>query len=126
MKHHYLLGLFAICILAFGCRPNPSQEGKNYTNPLKTEEGNPLYIADPYVYQHDTVNYLTGTTTLPKGEGFACYTSTDLITWKYHGLLFQRPENHIGTWAYWAPEVEYYNGKFYMTYSCFVKGKDRL
>lgn len=126
MKHHYLLGLFAICLLAFGCRPNPSQEGKNYTNPLKTEEGNPLYIADPFVYQHDSVYYLTGTTTLPKGEGFACYTSTDLITWKYHGLLFQRPENHIGTWAYWAPEVEYYNGKFYMTYSCFVKGKDRL
>jgi len=126
MKYYRFLCLLASCILAFGCKQNMPQERKSYTNPLKTEEGNPLYIGDPFVYQHDSVYYLTGTTTLPEGEGFACYTSTDLITWKYHGLLFQKTENHIGTGAYWAPEVEYYNGKFYMTYSCAIKGRDQL
>ena len=35
--------------------------------------------------------------------------------------MYRKPENHIGSHAFWAPEVEYYKGKFYMTYSCYVE-----
>lgn len=95
--------------------------GKEYCNPLKTSDGQDVYVADPFVYAHDGVYYLTGTIGLSDGkQGFAYYTSPDLITWEYKGDLYRKPENHIGNSAFWAPEVKYYQGKFYMTYSCYV------
>lgn len=91
-----------------------------------TADSSKLNIADPFVYKHDHVYYLTGTTVLPEGEGFAYYTSTDLILWEYKGVLYRKPEGHIGTFGFWAPEVKFYKGKFYMTYSCYVKDVDRM
>jgi beta-xylosidase len=101
-------------------KPEPRVTEKTYTNPLKTIDGKEIYIADPFVYECKGTYYLTGTTNLPDGEGFAYYVSTDLITWEYKGALYRKPDNHIGTTAFWAPEVKYYKGKFYMTYSCYV------
>ena len=99
---------------------------RTYTNPLRTTDSTYVYVADPFVYKAGNLYYLTGTSTLPEGEGFVCYTSSDLITWEYKGLLYRKPENHIGSFGFWAPEVEYYKGKFYMTYSCYVKEYDRM
>lgn len=96
-------------------------DGKTYTNPVRTVDGQPLHIADPFVYTCKGVYYLTGTTNLPEGKGFAYYTSADLLTWKYGGVLYRRPEGHIGYDAFWAPEVKQYQGKFYLTYSCATK-----
>ena len=95
-----------------------------YTNPLQTSDGTPVRMGDPFAYEHNGVYYLTGTTGLPEGEGFAYYTSSDLITWEYKGALYRKPENHIGTTAFWAPEVKYYKGWFYLSYSCYVPTSD--
>lgn len=126
MKRFYFVLLSSLCLLLASCSQSATKQTKSYTNPLMTTDSAKLFIADPFVYQHDSVYYMTGTTLLPEGEGFACYTSTDLITWNYKGVLYKKPENHIGSFAFWAPEVEYYKGKFYMTYSCYVKGVDRM
>lgn len=96
---------------------------KTYANPLKTVDHKDLSIGDPFVYESDRTYYLTGTTS---DSGFEYYTSTDLITWKYEGFLYRKPAHHIGTNAFWAPEVRRYNDKFYMTYSCYVPGKEHL
>ena len=93
---------------------------KTYTNPLKTTDGADIHVADPFVYKAENLYYLTGTTTSPEGEGFIYYTSSDLIS------LYRKPENHIGDFAFWAPEVKYYKGKYYMTYSCFMKKYNRM
>lgn len=126
MKHFYII-FFSIAGLFFvACSLSTKQSGKTYINPLKTTGGAELLIADPFVYKYGSIYYLTGTTALPEGEGFACYTSTDLISWEPKGLLYQKPEDHIGVYGFWAPEVKYYNGKFYMTYSCYVKERDLM
>lgn len=40
------------------------------------------------------------------------------MTWRFGGTLYRRPADHFGTDCFWAPEVKYYRGRFYMTYSC--------
>lgn len=102
---------------------NRDKKGKTYTNPVRTTDGKPLAVADPFVYSHNGVYYLTGTT---GDAGFAYYTSTDLLTWKYGGLLYRIPEGHAGDSSFWAPEVKQYAGKFYLTYSCAMPERGRM
>lgn len=49
-------------------------------------------------------------------DGFYVYESDDLINWKNKGLCLEK-KNAVGDRWFWAPEVSYYNGKFYMLYS---------
>ena len=79
-----------------------------YTNPVLHD------YADPDVLYYDGVYYMYGT----MGPGYKVYSSTDLVNWEYRG---QCMENNFWGWenngSYWAPDVEYYNGKFYMVCS---------
>lgn len=49
-------------------------------------------------------------------DGFYVYQSEDLIHWENKGLCLSK-ENVIGDRWFWAPEVSYYNGQFYMVYT---------
>lgn len=134
-----LLSVFLICLFFpfFGCKgpgsnnksslkPEAKVTERTYTNPLKTTDGKEIDVADPFVFEYKGIYYLTGTTTLPDGEGFAYYISPDLITWEYKGALYRKPANSAGTNAFWAPEVRYYEGKFYLTYSCNIPSRRLL
>lgn len=61
---------------------------------------------------------MTGTTASAEASGFDYYVSSDLVAWEYGGPLFRKSPAHFGAGAFWAPEVERYEGRFYMTYSC--------
>lgn len=126
MKNPCLILSALLCMLFVGCNQPKAKRFKTYTNPLLAADSSKLFVADPFVYKYDSVYYMTGTTALPEGEGFACYTSTDLITWESKGLLYSKPENHIGAFGFWAPEVKFYQGKFYLTYSCYVEDLKRM
>ena len=66
--------------------------------------------------------YLTGTT---GGDGFDYYTSTDMVTWEYKGALYRKSDKHDAqATAFWAPEVKRYNGRYYLTYSCTMPGRE--
>ncbi|MDF9828957.1 glycoside hydrolase family 43 protein [Parabacteroides sp. PF5-6] len=118
---HKIISLLCVSILLIGCNHSGS-----YINPVKTIDQTEIHLADPFVYKHDGIYYMTGTSNLPEGEGFVCYRSTDLAVWEYLGELYRKPENHIGVYGFWAPEVKYYKGKFYMTYSCYVEKYGRM
>ncbi|MCH4018918.1 MAG: glycoside hydrolase family 43 protein [Prevotella sp.] len=111
-----LLSLALCAIVAFG----KSSCVRYYSNPLRTDDRKAIGVGDPYVYRYKGTYYLTGTAAIPDGQGFPCYTSRDLVTWTYRGDLYKKPDRHIGSSAFWAPEVKYYRHKFYMTYSCYV------
>ena len=118
MKNTILV--FLLCSLlapaTHGSARNPESEKDTYTNPVRTTDGEVLQVADPFVYEYKGTYYMTGTTA---GDcGFDYYTSKDLVTWEYGGPLFRKSAGHFGAGAFWAPEVQYYKGKFYMTYSC--------
>ena len=100
-------------------------------NNMKYNFKNPYFpLGDPYVLYHEGTYYLYGTTeiedrlldlndfkTSKNGEdGFYVYTSKDLINWQNQGLCLKKGDA-IGEKWFWAPEVTYYNGKFYMAYA---------
>jgi GH43 family beta-xylosidase len=80
-----------------------------YTNPVYGD-----YMADPFVLAHAGSYYAYGTA--PDrfdGRIFRVLHSTDLVHWQMLGGALEP----IGAEAYWAPEVAYADGIFYMYYS---------
>lgn len=81
--------------------------GATYTNAVYND------YADPDVLLYDGTYYLYAT----GGSGFEVHTSKDLVNWKKRGQAVT-PDLWGITKNYWAPDVEYINGKFYMVVSC--------
>jgi beta-xylosidase len=89
-----------------------------YQNPLAVEFG------DPYVlHVKGDKYYMYGTGGVAR-NGFAAYSSTDLVNWQSEGqVYFASNENGWSDstaeydGAYWAPEVYERNGKYYLFYS---------
>jgi GH43 family beta-xylosidase len=80
-----------------------------YKNPVYKQ-----YLADPFVLRHEGVYYAYGTGPLSAdGWPFPVLTSSDLVNWEQHGWALLPP----GGDEFWAPEVAYSNGMFYMYYS---------
>lgn len=50
-------------------------------------------------------------------DGIEVHTAKDLINWENKGYCLEKGNNVWGTHGFWAPEVSYYNGKFYMVYT---------
>lgn len=83
-----------------------------YTNPL------PVAFGDPYVFYEEGKGYFMYGTGGGAKQGFAAYSSPDLVNWKFEGQVYYgKNENGWGTGDYWAPEVYQVNGKYYMFYS---------
>ncbi len=82
---------------------------------VKTYYTNAIYdnYADPDVLYYDGTYYLYGT----GGSGYTVHTSRDLVNWKA-GRRVLTPNLWGITKNYWAPDLEYINGKFYMVVSC--------
>lgn len=107
------LALLAICI---SCKqdkkPGKAKQTDTYTNPLSVAFG------DPYVLDDDNGRYYMYGTGGGAKDGFATYSSNDLVAWEYEGQVYEG--NTEDSWcigAFWAPEVYKINGKYYMFYS---------
>jgi beta-xylosidase len=104
-----------------------------YTNPVY-----PYYFADPFVWKHEGRYYAVGTGPIgeensPKEADFTTskingiemaiplLVSDDLVNWKLHGGALIVPPIASGA-VFWAPEVAYDNGKFYLYYSFATEG----
>ncbi len=86
--------------------------------------------ADPYILEYNGRWYLYCTTENAKPledersfntdndveDGIFVYASYDLENWENLGLCLNK-KDVIGEKWFWAPEVIYHNGRFYMTYS---------
>src|SRR4051794_27353017 len=94
-----------------------STNNHSYSNPVYGS-----YMADPFVLQHDGHYYAYGTG--PRGENGYCFPvlhSTDLVNWEAKGWALVP----AGGDDFWAPEVAYDNGVFYMYYSAHgINGRD--
>jgi len=78
------------------------------------------YCADPFVLRADDGRYvLYGTTpvALPEGRAFQMLVSEDLETWVDAGGALAVPEERSPQTEYWAPEVAYANGLYWLYYS---------
>ena len=86
---------------------------------------NPIYRgADPFILTHEGKYYLYATNAAR--EGYKVAQSDDLVNWEDKGFCLKKGDvkgelvySADGKWCYgfWAPEVMYYKGKFYMIYT---------
>jgi beta-xylosidase len=91
---------------------------RTYTNPVYNG-----YFADPFVWQHEGIYYAIGTGAA-EAEGeveaqprvFPLLRSADFVTWEFVGNALLRPDAALGD-NFWAPEVAYWDGTFYLYYS---------
>lgn len=93
---------------------------RTYTNPVYPE-----YFADPFVWQHHGVYYAIGTGPAEaagqveerhQGRVFPLLRSEDLVHWQFVAQALLRPDPALGD-NFWAPEVVYCDGTFYLYYS---------
>lgn len=92
---------------------------------LKREEIN---IRDPYILLYRDEYYLYGTrgaTCFGEADGFDCYVSRDLTSFEGPFPVFQKPADFLPHRDYWAPEVIFENGFFYMFASFYTDGVGR-
>ena len=79
---------------------------------------NPVYpnsFPDPFVLKFRGEYFAYCTDFAADGKVFGVLRSRDLIDWQEIGGAMHRLENDAP--FYWAPEVTYHNGKFYLYYS---------
>lgn len=72
-----------------------------------------INIRDPFILPFKNKYYMYGTR-VGIQTGFDVYESTDLINWSNPKSTFEITDDFWATIDAWAPEVHYYNGKFYM------------
>ncbi len=77
-----------------------------YTNPI-------IKGADPFVLMHEGKYYLYSTN---YSEGYKALESDNLTHWSNESVVLHK-DNVMGEKDFWAPEVIFYGGKFYMIYT---------
>lgn len=81
-----------------------------------------INIRDPFIFPYDGRYYLYGSRVgLPTGmlfnghqDGIDVYVSADLENWSEAKEVFGAREDFWGKYQFWAPEVHFYNNRFYM------------
>lgn len=94
------------------------KEPSGFVNTITFKNPLPIAFGDPYVlYASDGKYYMYGTGGGAK-DGFAAYSSHDLVDWSPEGqVYFGNTDDSWGIGAFWAPEVYQVNDKYYMFYS---------
>lgn len=88
-----------------------------------------IRVRDPYIVPHEGKYYLFGTTDSDpwdgKGEGFQVYVSEDMENWEGPRYVFRPAPDFWGEKNFWAPEVHFYNGSWYIFASFIGSGRRR-
>jgi beta-xylosidase len=106
----------ALVLLALGGLATPRAATADapaaaFQNPL------PVAMGDPYVLLVKGDRYYMYGTGGAK-EGFAAYSSRDLVHWQREGQVYHgNNPNGWGNGSYWAPEVYERDGRYYLFYS---------
>lgn len=83
-----------------------------------------IYIRDPFILPYHGIYYMYGKVAEDERK-FVVYTGDDLENWSSPKPVFTPGKDFWGTKEYWAPEVHYYHGRFYMFASFKAEDKCR-
>lgn len=72
-------------------------------------------IGDPFVLKTQDGSYYLYCTSAP--DGFYCWRSEDLVHWTDRKMCYTRSSGSWGVDSFWAPEVVYFGGSYYMYYT---------
>ncbi|ADB39369.1 glycoside hydrolase family 43 protein [Spirosoma linguale] len=120
MRKQLLTIIFTVAIAwqALAQSTQLSRQRVTYTNPVI--EGD---FADPSIIRVGDTYFAVGTSS-EWGPAFPIYTSKDLVNWAYIGPAFdQLPQWTMG--SYWAPELFYEKGTYFLYYTARRKTDQR-
>jgi beta-xylosidase len=83
---------------------------KDFQNPLPIKN-----IGDPFILRTVSGTYYCYATSAQ--DGFKAWKSDDLVDWQEIGYVYTRQKNSWGVSDFWAPEVIYFEGEYYLHYS---------
>ena len=115
--------LLAIALLLFACSISSYGQGMEGAQIREATYHNPVIpgeLPDPSIIRVGERYYAVGTS-FNFAPTYPIYESTDLINWQQIGAVFPEPP----AWAskeFWAPELVYKNGTYYVYYT--AKRKD--
>ncbi|MFV0591724.1 MAG: glycoside hydrolase family 43 protein [Draconibacterium sp.] len=116
MKTKYVITLLTAVLFLASCVQAPKkQEQAHYKNPVIKGD-----LPDPTIIRVGDMYYAAGTTN-DFAPNYPLYESKDLLNWTRIGAVFKEPP----AWSsedFWAPELYYMNGTFYVYYT--TKRKD--
>lgn len=112
-KRHYTF----LLLVFFGCAQPVKKEQSEQQPPVYS---NPVDVAfgDPFILNNGDGTYYMYGTGGGAEDGFAAYSSTDLVNWIFKGQVYWG--NTESSWTekwFWAPEVYKRGDKYYMFYS---------
>lgn len=81
-----------------------------------------INIRDPFILPFEGKYYMYAQN-FPKG--FKAYVSEDLVDWSEPYEVLNFPEDFWATRNFWAPEVHFYKGSFYMFASLYSDNRNR-
>ncbi|MGV8093117.1 MAG: glycoside hydrolase family 43 protein [Mangrovibacterium sp.] len=111
MRYLFILSLLFLVSSGYSCsKDNPGQEPEPVISKVP--------LGDPFIMLWEDQYYAYGTLS---ENGIAVFVSDDLLNWSVPrnvpgGLVLNKADVWADRW-FWAPEVYYVNGKFYMYYS---------
>ena len=110
MKQPIYLFLLFICTFSFNLQAQTNQPVQTYRNPVI-----PGDFPDPSVIRVGNMYYAAGTTS-DFAPNYPLYQSEDLVNWQRVGSVFnEKPDWTTG--SFWAPELYYQNGTYYVFYT---------
>ena len=86
---------------------------------------NDIIVHDPVMIRHDSTYYVFCT-----GQGISVFSSTDMKAWKKNEPVFSKAPHwtvdsiHSFKGHFWAPDISFYNGQYYLYYSVSAFGKN--
>jgi len=118
MKYKFPVILHALALLFFFSAGAFASEEENDWDPA------PI-VHDPVIMKQGDTYYLFST-----GPGLCIWYSTDFQVWKRLGVVFETPEpwmlEAVPTFKgeFWAPDISFYNGQYYLYYAVSAFGKN--
>ncbi len=85
---------------------------------------NKIHIRDPFILPFENKYYLYGSKA-PDYESFDVYVSDDLTEWSEPKEILSKSKDFWAEFDFWAPEVHYFKGRFYMFATFKAKNKCR-
>ncbi|MDX9771644.1 MAG: glycoside hydrolase family 43 protein [Tenuifilaceae bacterium] len=108
----YFWLLLAINLLFSACQ----SINHTYTNPIlkpgKFNGNNIASMADPFILTDNGKYYMYVT-----GDGFPCFSSTDLVNWTYEGKTMDLQSSKWAVRSFWAPEVIKIGKNYFLHYT---------
>lgn len=120
IKSHYVV-LISLVVLCISCKDRERENDETENAEVATQTySNPLDVAfgDPYILNDGQGTYYMYGTGGGAKDGFATYSSEDMVNWKFEGQVYKG--NEEGSWAvgdFWAPEVYKFDNRYYMFFS---------